>query len=332
MYKLFTTIILLGILIKHALFAQEIRITPLFDSSTPVSDSSYYDAVLINKNQLWFIGKNGVITQWNNNSLSSIYYPHDEKNSFLSAASIDTNRFIFTCNNGIIYHYNSSNHTWKRLELKEFKNKCFYSVMVINPNEILICGGNSKIINSKKAIPKGFIIKSDDGGYTWKKVHSSFYKMYWRIKKDENGQVWVNAYSPNKSLLLVSKDYGKHWKYSGIKTNGLIHDFYINNDTCIMVGGKNIRDRNTTLLFEKNNRKLVKNNGFAWHITRINNFWWIALGNAQIAYKSINENDWQFLTLNQKEHLNIYKLIPLNNNCLFAIGSGKRIYKIEINK
>lgn len=291
-------------------------------------DSSYYEALVFNDHHVWFLGKHGVITQLKDSQITSIKYPSNGSN-ILSASQIDKNNYILTGDKGNIFFYDALNNNWTNIVLKDYKTASLYSVWVINEKEFMICGGNSKIARSEKAIPNGFILRTKDGGKNWKRVYRSIFNMAWRINSNPNGnQLFVNLYHLNKSSIISSSDSGKTWKKTKIKSKGIIHDFFISDEYTLMVGGPSIKKRKIAYA-ELNNVPLnLPEIGFIWDVNYTNNTLILSCGKSCLIYKNLNENEWKIIKLNETESKNIYKTVYVGNNTYYACGSGKKIYKI----
>lgn len=308
-------------------FAQKPNVVEISNAHS-VCDSSYYEALVFNNQHVWFLGKHGVITQLKDNQISSINYPSNGSN-ILSAAQIDKHHYILTGDKGTIFFYDAINNKWTNLVLTKYKTSSLYSVWVINDKEIIICGGKSKIARSEKAIPNGFIIRSEDGGKNWKRVYHSVFNMAWRINTNPTShQLFVNLYHPNKSMLISSSDYGKTWKKTKIKSKGIIHDFFISEQHTLMVGGPNIKQRKQAYAEFNKVPLILPDIGFIWDVNCANNTLVLACGKSYLAYKNLNEKEWKTIKLNETENRNIYKTVYVGNNTHYAYGSGKKIYKI----
>jgi len=326
--KIYLRHILFFTLFPLCVFSQKIKVTELTSSKN--SDSSYYEAIVFNPNHIWFLGKHGIITELKNNKLSHIIIPENKGVNILSAAKIDSINYILTADKGVIYFYNSHTNVWRCKELKGYYNRCLYTVLVLNEKEILICGGSSKVAIAKKDIPHGFILKSNDGGETWTKGFSAPFKMAWRIKKGESNTVFVNLYRPNYSMLVCSKDNGKTWKKSKIKTKGLIHDFYIDDSDTILVGGKGFKKPMSARVIINNKQDDNINANFIWETKYYNNTVWIATGNSMVAFKKKENEHWNIIKLSSVDFKNIYKIISADVHTLYAFGSGQHIYQLKI--
>ena len=308
-------------------FGQSPKITQ-YNSTT--SDSSYYDAIVFSDSHIWFLGKHGVITELKNNVFSSISGPFNG-NNILSSSKYNSDEIILTGDKGFIYFYNITTKKWRHFLVKGFEKSCFYSVLVLNNNDIIISGGNSRIAKSQKAIPNGFIIRSEDGGVTWKKVYSSPINMVWKLKQDvTTHNIYVNLYHPNRSMILYSSDYGKTWQKSGIRTKGLIHDYEIfDQNNHILVGGSRMGSWNNSFLSVNNIQFNYSNQGFVWSVKNYRNLIFLSCGNSNVAYKKKEENEWKTIKLSEKVNKNIYNTVQTSNNTFYAFGSGKMIYKID---
>ncbi len=304
--------------------------SPLFtivEKGNSIKDSSYYDICRVGNDEFWAIGKKGIITKFGSNGVcEKEFYPNCGID-LLNMVKMDDDNYLLCGDKGIIYQYNKAARNWKIIKVKGYENCCFYSICNVNNKIAFISGGRSKIANSQRVVPFGFILKTEDGGSTWQKVYNSIINMVWSVKfNPENNKIFALIYSPVKSGLLSSDDYGNSWELEGKKFKGLFHDFKIEEENILLAGGKNGRyKKNGTVIGAKSSYH-NKATGIFWDI-EAGKYLTLASGsNGDLLVKN-NSGPWQLLQTPLNN--NLYEICLIDEKSAFLVGNNKTIIRVD---
>lgn len=315
--------------IAFTVSAQEPIFTVLKEGTD--GDSSYYDIEPDNNKGFWAVGKQGIITCiGQNGEIVSVSNPSNH-NDLLSIDRFNSETLIISGDKGFVYQYNTTTKQWNTQQLKGYKNSCFYSICVVDEKTALICGGKSIVAKSGKSIPFGFILKTSDGGKTWKKVYSNIMNMIWRFYMEPvSGKVYVNMYCPNKTKVLVSSNKGDTWQNTGMIVKGLIYDFNVKNNDFTGIGGSSYNVYQSGVI--KKDRQadnLFKSIGFLWYYDSQKIKEIVTASKSKILWKNENETDWKIADTKLNSPRNLYKIAWINEHSAYIIGSGQTIVKME---
>lgn len=304
-----------------------------------VSDSSYYYICRVTKDEFWAIGKKGIITQlgkkgivgFESSSECSAFnniqsYPNQGAD-LLNMTLLDESNYLLCGDRGIVYHFNKDLQSWSFLQVKGYENSCFYSICSIDKFTAFICGGRSKIVKSQRVIPFGFILKTEDGGKTWKQIFKSVTRMVWSIKYDKkNDEVLALLYTPVKSQLISSIDMGSTWKAKEKKQKGLFHDFNILDEKMIFAGGKNGNFKKNGAITDGNKLIVYENSGIFWDLETNNNIALASGTNGDLLYMSCPGN-WNLI--HTPVNNNLYEICFIDGKSAFLVGNNKLILKVD---
>jgi hypothetical protein len=229
------TIILSFLLSGGVSFAQTVNIQVL-QQGTSYADSSYYDIIPVG-DKFWIGGKYGTLkTIDSEGNLSNISYPSENVDIY-KLDHFDKSNLIISADKGIVYKHNLEKNTWETIKIKGYEKACFYNLTVINDSTAFIAGGRSSIAHSEKTIPFGFILKTTDKGYTWKRVYQNAFKMVWCVKYNKfDNKAYALMYTPNKTHLYSFEN--EKWMRKQKIGNSIFHEIQFENETdFIAMGG-----------------------------------------------------------------------------------------------
>lgn len=312
------------IILSFSLGAQTPSISVITRGSPP-KDSSYYDIKKVGHNQYWAIGKYGIFTALNGSGKTCpVKYPNKGITLF-KMAKFHAGHIIISADKGSVYHYFPSKNKWKYQKIKGFENYCFYNICAIDSNTAFITGGKSKIAKSQMAIPNGFILRTTDGGKTWQTVFRSLLQMVWTVRYHPGSEkLYALTYSPMVSHLLISGNYGGHWDKQHF--SGLYHGLFLEDDSRIMVGGKDGRiNKNGRIMLNKTKIKYPRL-GFFWSFSK-NQYHTIIPGSkGNILYRN-NSGKWK--PANTPANWNLYEVAFIDDHSAFVVGSQRTILRIR---
>jgi hypothetical protein len=304
--------------------------------SIDVPTTSFYDIYAINNGRFILAGKNGIIAQCDTIGNIQLLKETGNTANLLKSYRINDSIIAVIGDNGGIYTYNINTNKWNENHLINFKKKALYNICSDNKDNLYISGGHSKIACGKKTIPNGFIIKSDNGGKSWKKVYHSINKMVWDVKYNPNdNKIYAIVYSPFGSKLISSSNEGKKWK-TVIKSEkkDLFHSLHISNDGKILISGGNYSTNGGQgTIYEINNDKYVKHtcSFFVWDIESTPEIDIASCSKGRIVYrlKSANNKNWQ--EIHSSSDYNLYEVEKISDTSFLLGGSRNTLLRFNID-
>ncbi len=296
------------------------------------NDSSYYDISKINDSCFWVVGKYGILTELKNNgTFQKINFP-SMGTDLLSVDRFDDNNYIITADKGYIYTYNYKTTNWNVQQIKGYEHSAFYSICIIDSLNAFVCGGNSKIIRSQISMPKGFILKTKDGGKSWTESYSNKFNMIWDVYYDKNQkEIYASLYKPNKTTIVATSLNEERWLKKSDKVHGLMHNISQNqNQEIVGVGGKNFQTKKAGLYSDKaaNSFQKFSASGLLWDFWQNKDFSLIAGSKGCMLYKYNNTN-WQTLQTSINPNYNLYEVKSIDQSSVYVVGSGKTILRVD---
>ena len=297
------------------------------------NDSSFYSLCKVNDNEIWALGKNGVINSINLQSrqIRPVNYPNTGEFIY-RAARFPDNRIIAVGESGLILIYNPISQLWSKKKLPNFENRCIYSILTINDSVAYATGGHNKIALSQGVIPHGFIIATYDGGETWKKIHYFPTSMVWNLAQSkENPEIlYFSVYRPPFTRLITYNTRNLKISFSKVFT-GLYHDLLINkNDQIVFCGSagfKYSRNGRITLNGEAT-YKAGKNIGAFWKISYWNNLYLVTGCKGKIM---LSRDLSQWSEIETPVELNYYAAIDCDSNNFIVAGQNQTLLWISKN-
>lgn len=304
--------------------AQDVSIKVLQQGIT-YTDSSYYDIIPV-EDKFWIGGKYGTLKSIDaEGNLANIAYPSQQLDIY-KLDKFDEQTIIACGDKGVIYKHNLLTKNWQTIKVKGYENACFYNMVVVSESEIYICGGRSAIAHSKKTVPNGFILKSVDGGITWKKIYSNPFKMVWCVKYNPfNKKVYALMYTPNKTHLYELQ--GEKWKRKNKIGNSIFHEIqFLDADNYVVTGGWMGK---TGRIYSNNEKKILPTSGLIWGRVEGNKYDIYSAGNGQIVLDDKSGN-YQIHGVKLNKAFNIYETVFTSDNTAIAIGSARTVLLITI--
>lgn len=290
-------------------------------------DSSYYDVCRVAEDEYWAIGKKGIITKFGTEGISEMYSYPNSGVDLLNMTMLDEDNYLLCGDKGFVYQFEKSSQSWNVMQVKGYENSCFYSLCAIDKNTAFISGGRSGIVSSQRVIPFGFILKTEDGGKTWKQVFRSVAYMVWSVKYDrETDQLYALIYTPVKTRLICSADKGHSWELKQKKIKGLFHDFKISGDDLFLAGGKNGNFRKNGTLRIGNNSVRYESAGIFWDVEASESLALASGTNGNLLFKNYSD-DWKLVPAPVNN--NLYEICFIDEKSAFLVGNNKTILKVD---
>lgn len=337
---LYTCCFYTGLIILCTQFSYELQAQylELIHSGTQVDDSSYYDIYKAQDGRFMLGGKFGVLkTLHEDGSIHDVEYPRGGE-SILRIQEFYKGSFILAADAGIVYRM--QNDQWSTIALEKYKRFCFYDVTIIDSSTALMCGGKSKIACGKRVIPYGFVLLTEDGGATWKRVYRKWNRMVWKVLFDGNARKsYILTYSPFGSRVMESVDTGRTWKRSAIRSSSLWHDMEINSDhQLVFCGGRsgNLKRREGHIVYEdapvtgkcKVSKRLL-DSGMIWDYNGTDTYE-IASGSRGTLFVKKKDPHAEWEKIEVKPAVNLYEISFIDTHSAYIVGSNKTLYKLTI--
>jgi len=295
-----------------------------FLSLSNTSDSSFYDICRLSDNEFWIGGEHGILkTIDSTRKISSISY-HNQGISVFKMLEAGNYLYI-AADCGTIYKFNTSNHQLEKIfTSNRFKNYCFYDMILDENGKLIICGGKSKIVKAKYAIPTGFIIEVDSSfigkvNILWK----SKFNFVWSLSQ-KDGNVYASAFDGKYSKILEG-DIKKRKFKKKYKINALVYKIIMHQDTLWMLGSKNIHFREDgfigAIYKDIVHISPVSGKGCVWNMLFTNGSILAFTNDGSILFRK--SADWSLYNINTKR--TIYAAQQFNYNSILLVGNGKTI-------
>ncbi len=331
MSKVFYILIVICLANIH-LFAQRIN---RFDFKE-IPSTSIYDIYSINDNRIILACKNGIVAECDTNGNIKTLKETGNATNLLKSERINDSLVMVIGDKGIIYTFNTFTNEWQEEQLMNYKNKALYNICNDKKGNIYINGGNSKIACGQKAIPNGFILKSENGGKNWKRVYNRKSKMVWDIKYNfVDNKLYAIVFSPFGSKLIYSSNEGKTWK-TVLKSEkkDLFHALYINADGKIMIsGGTYAKNGGRGAIYEIKGNQYIKHTTtyFVWDIVSAPDIDIASCSKGWIIYrlKSANSENWH--EIHSTADYNLYEVEKISDSSFILGGSRNTLIRFDLD-
>ncbi len=298
----------------------------VLQSSNAKDDSSYYDIKKIDAHNFWIGGEKGILMALNEQlQFTAVAYPNQGVN-ILCVEKFSDNHVVLCADKGIIYHYYKNENRWQVQRIKGFANKVFYKFVTVSDKVAYMCGGNSKIAASHKAIPNGFILRTIDAGKTWQMVYKAVGSMIWDLDKVDSNIVAVKYNFRGTRLLTFNENSGQLIHHSG-RYKMLAHEY---NPTLKILSGADdfhIYQHGKMQSVEKNDFS-ISASALIWDVAKIGN----KIVGASCSGRLVifdNLATQQTLEVQSPSHFNLYGITAINQHSALIIGSNKTILKLD---
>ncbi len=277
-------------------------------------DSSFYDIFRLGRSEYWLAGENGVLYTMNaDGELKAVVYP----SLGLDILKIDTlsdGELVLAAEEGTLYFYNRKKGTWRVQQLAGFEDKVFYEMASGPGKELLICGGSSKIAASRARLPKGFIIRSEDGGNTWETLYSNPFAMVWDVDLVE-GKLIASIYNPLSRRRLISLREDGKWQAELRKGSMLFHQY--DEENALLAGTRHILFRPEAVAGRVDDEMhTVPGTSMCWSVKRSGR-WVVSLASAGVVEVDDGRKRKRFKVSN----LNLYEMERSPDGGIFIVGS-----------
>jgi hypothetical protein len=298
----------------------------VLQSSNAKDDSSYYDIKKIDAYNFWIGGEKGILMALNEQlQLSAVAYPNQGVN-ILCIEKFSDNHVVLCADKGIIYHYYKNENRWQVQRIKGFANKVFYKFVAVSDKVAYLCGGNSKIAASHKAIPNGFILRTIDAGKTWQTVYKAIGSMIWDLDRVDSNIVALK-YNLRGTRLLTFNENSGQLIYHSIQYKMLAHEY---NPVLKILSGANdfhIFQQGKMQSVEKN-ETTINTASLIWDVAKIGNKIVGASCNGRLVIFD-KLATLQTLEVQSPSHFNLYGITSINQYSALIIGSNKTILKLD---
>ncbi len=290
-------------------------------------DSSFYDILPLSGGDCWVAGKYGILKKVTpDGKIDNVPYPTLGLDIYRLGA-FDEDHLIACADKGVVYLHQPSTKNWNTVKVKGYEKSCFYSLKVVNKSTAFLCGGNSKIAHSQKAIPRGFILKSEDGGLTWKEVYRNVGQMVWDVAWDsERNSCTALVYSPNKTRLYRSDAQGENWKNEKKLGQGIFYQAGWNNGQLACTGGTLKGDGR---IFEEGHDEIFRKVGLIWSAKKNGAKEVFTGSRSTLLLREGSNQPLQVFSTGLTKQYNLYRAHFLSDSKVLVVGSGKTMLLLE---
>ena len=295
-------------------------------------DSSYYHLLQVDDNEYWAGGKNGVLTSLDTmGNMTPIVYP-----SFgLKILKIVQNEsyIYFSTDNAVIYRYDKSSKTFSFRKFDNFENRAFYDMILLDTGELIVVGGSSSIVQSKKKFPMGFIgiVSSDLDSIeiVWKKYR----KFVWSVVQDASGNIIAATFNGLNTKLIESTDKGRQWKKKK-KVRGLVHEVAVLEDELWYCGASGFYFfdyfwKNGILGEVDGKRYKLKEKSCQWSLCRMGKKIATINTRGEIILTDLSSKETQ--TVSMPYPAALYDIEEVSEGKFLVVGKGKGAYLINFD-
>ncbi len=288
-------------------------------------DSSFYDIFRLSRSEYWLAGENGVLYRMNaGGALKAVAYP----SLGLDILKIDTlsdGQLVLAAEKGTLYFYNREKRTWRVEQLAGFEDKVFYEMASGPGRELFICGGSSKIAASRARMPKGFIIRSEDGGRTWETLYSNPFAMVWDVDLVE-GKLIASIYNPLSRRRLISLREDGKWKAELKKGSMLFHQY--DEENALLAGTRHILYRPEAVAGRVDaEMHAVPGTDMCWSVKRSGR-WVVSLASAGMVELDDGRRRKRFKVSN----FNLYEMERSPDGGFFIVGSHGLLLRMRLGE
>lgn len=292
------------------------------------TDSSYYHICKISDNEFWLGGEYGILKKVDSlGNLSNINLPNQGVD-ILKIEKIKRYVFILTAD-AVIYRYDIESDTFITKQFPAFRNRCFYDIIELNNDQLLVCGGATGIAAGRPTIPKGFIATLDLNLENIDVVWKHRWKFVWSIIQTDNQETLAVTFNGLRSRILKTKDLTT-WKKAE-KIKGLIHDVSYIDDQLWYCGTKNISFRKNGIFGKLDtDHKLtkVKRTGCLWRLDTIDKHIVSVTYSGELLKIDPHSREITLLSIPKKYAL--YDIEQISNSQVLVVGRGKMAYLVDV--
>ncbi len=319
-----TLLFIFLLLSLHCSFSQSIK--SLHEGND--KDSSYYHLARIGPNEFWAAGEYGILNAIDSSgNISPLNLPMDGLN-ILKIEKIDNDIFILT-DNASIFKFNYQTKVLTKKAFPQFKNRCFYDMVLTSDNKILLCGGTTGISKGERLIPHGFIAITNTNLVTPTIVWHSFRKFVWSLKKTSDHKILAATFNGINTKILVTGDGARWSKYESVK--GLVHEINLVKSDVIYCGtGGTHYNKNGFIQFEKKRPLKFKHAGCMWSMQEINEA--VIAVSQKGKYFNIFPAHNKAETVSLPTSFPIYDIEQISNNKLMLVGHGKTAFIVDLSR
>lgn len=304
-------------------FGQNIKVV----SQSTESDSSFYDLERINNNEFWAGGESGILKKIDSlGNLSLLNYPNEGLN-ILKILKTEKSIFIIT-DNAVIYRYDILNKIFIKKTFPNFKNKCFYDIIALQNEKLMVCGGTTGISKGKKKIPKGFIALLDYDIEEIKTVWKSYGKFVWSLLKLENGNILAATFNGLNTRIIKTENY-IDWKKE-TKIKGLVHEITFFDNNIWYVGARSIHFKENGIIGIKDQKQLLLNKtGCLWIVNLINGKIISVTANSKLIILDRSSNEMEQIVITP---FPFYDIEKISESKILVVGHAKGISIIDFHE
>lgn len=292
-------------------------------------DSSIYAVTQIRESAFWMGGENGYIKEVNSQGdISDLNFSLQGMDVYRMIAD---EKAVYIVGSGpSLCIYNKESQTLKKFTFnKELKKRCFYDIILLPDNKIMLCGGNQAIAHAGKVIPIGFIAVCDRSNPedSFKVLLKRKLKFTFTLESNpQTHELFASTFNGLHSSIFRSIDGGENW-VKVYRVKGIIHDLQFDNEGKLWFAGTpNLNYQNNGMfgyIKDDEIHKITTNSGCLWKLCEIDETFYAASLNGSLM--KISKNDMTYTVEKTSMQGALYTMANFANNSLIICGHGKSV-------
>ncbi len=305
--------------------AQHYRVLP----SNYNKDSSIYAVTQISPSSYWMGGENGYIKEINDKGeITDLNYSFEGKDIYKIVAD---EKSVYIVGAGpTLWIINKETRNLKTFLFNNDLNKrCFYDILLLPNNQMMLCGGNNAIAHAGKVIPLGFIATCDrtNPANSLKIVLKNKLKFTFTLEANpKTNEIYAATFNGINTSIFCSQDNGISWskKY---RVKGIIHDIQFDNEGKLWFAGTpglNYRKKGMFGYIDKDVvHKTITKEGCLWKLCEIDESLYAASVSGLLL--KISKNNMSYTSEKTSMKGALYTMANFSNKSLIICGHGKSV-------
>ncbi len=292
-------------------------------------DSSIYAVAQVSPNVFWMGGENAYIKEVDENGTVSDLNLALEGMDVLKITSDDSSIYIVGTGPRLFVVNKSSKEVKKYSFESKLRKRCFYDILLLPNNKMMLCGGDSRIAEAAKVIPIGFIAICDRSNpqSTFQVLKHNRLKFMFTLELNPTtNEVYASTFNGIHSVIYKTSNSGIQWQ-KVCKLNGIIHDLQFDSDGKLwFAGSQGMKYRKNGMFGYIENNLIVKrtsSSGCLWRLCQIEDDFYAPTVSGSLL--KISKKTLEYSSENTSMNGALYTLANFSNNALIICGHGKSV-------
>ncbi len=298
-------------------------------SSNYHKDSSIYAVAQVSQNAFWMGGENAYIKEVNEKGEVSDLDISLEGMDVLKITADDSSIYIVGTGPRIFIVNKSTKAVKKYSFESKLRKRCFYDILLLPNNKMMLCGGDSRIAEATKVLPIGFIAICDRSNpdSTFEIIKNNRLKFMFTMEYNPaTNEVYASTFNGINSIIYKSSNSGIQWT-KVCKVSGIIHDLQFDDDGKLwFAGSQGMKYRKNGMFGYIQNNQIVKrtsSSGCLWRLCQIEDDFYAPSVSGSLL--KISKKTLEFTTEKTSMNGALYTLANFSNKALIICGHGKSV-------